>query len=124
MHRGDGSIWKRQTQDANLRRQRARTELGGPKRDSKTHLNLEVQEVQPRQLKVHLAGRIGLDEHSAEDQGRRSYLHRGERDELIDFVRIEGEVRTGGSPRLARSSLRCGGDTDLRPEQGSYGVFT
>jgi hypothetical protein len=49
--------------------------------DSQIRLTPEVQEVWPRQGKVHLAGLIKLDEHSVEDQERRSYLHRSERAE-------------------------------------------
>jgi hypothetical protein len=75
VHEGDGSTRRRQTRGANLRRQRALTEYGGPETDSQTHLDPEVQEVWPRQGKVHLAGRIGLDEHSVEDQELRSYLY-------------------------------------------------
>jgi hypothetical protein len=56
-------------------------EYGGHERDSQTHLGPGVQEVWPQQGKLHLAGRIGLDERSVEDQGRRSYLHRSERAE-------------------------------------------
>jgi hypothetical protein len=78
-HGGTGNTWRRHIRGANLRRQQARTEYGSPERDSQTYLDLEVQEVWPWQGKVHLAGRVGLDERSVEDRERRSYLHRSER---------------------------------------------
>jgi hypothetical protein len=89
---GDESTWRRQTQGANLRRQRARTECGGPERDSQTHLDLKVKEFRPRQGKVRLAGRIGPDEHSVEDQERRAYLIVASVLSGLNFVRVEAEV--------------------------------